>query len=37
MIYSDRQCNYPHRIYGTWWLTQFRGGAWSRRRPTTRR
>jgi nitrate/nitrite transport system substrate-binding protein len=24
MIYSDRQCNYPHQIYGTWWLTQFR-------------
>jgi nitrate/nitrite transport system substrate-binding protein len=24
MIYSSRNCNYPHRIYGTWWLTQFR-------------
>ena len=24
MIYSDRQCNYPQPIYGTWWLTQFR-------------
>jgi nitrate/nitrite transport system substrate-binding protein len=24
MIFSERQCNYPHRIYGTWWLTQFR-------------
>lgn len=24
MIYSDRQCNYPHAIFGTWWLTQFR-------------
>ena len=24
MIYSDRDCNYPHAIYGTWWLTQFR-------------
>src|SRR5829696_2181585 len=24
MIYSERQCNYPHQIYGTWWLTQFR-------------
>ena len=24
MIYSDRQCNYPHQIYGTWWLTRFR-------------
>jgi nitrate/nitrite transport system substrate-binding protein len=24
MIYSSRNCNYPHRIYATWWLTQFR-------------
>src|SRR5437870_1869529 len=24
MIFHDRQCNYPHQIYGTWWLTQFR-------------
>jgi nitrate/nitrite transport system substrate-binding protein len=24
MIYSDRQCNYPHSIFGVWWLTQFR-------------
>ena len=24
MIYSDRQTNYPHRIFATWWLTQFR-------------
>jgi nitrate/nitrite transport system substrate-binding protein len=24
MIFSDRQCNYPHAIFGTWWLTQFR-------------
>jgi nitrate/nitrite transport system substrate-binding protein len=24
MIFSERQCNYPHAIYGTWWLTQFR-------------
>jgi nitrate/nitrite transport system substrate-binding protein len=24
MIFSDRQCNYPHQIYATWWLTQFR-------------
>src|SRR5918993_3408852 len=22
MIYSDRQTNYPHQIYGKWWLTQ---------------
>jgi nitrate/nitrite transport system substrate-binding protein len=24
MIFSDRHCNYPHRIFGVWWLTQFR-------------
>ncbi len=24
MIFSDRQCNYPQRIFATWWLTQFR-------------
>jgi nitrate/nitrite transport system substrate-binding protein len=24
MIFSDRQTNYPHRIFATWWLTQFR-------------
>ena len=24
MIFSDRQCNYPQPIFGTWWLTQFR-------------
>src|SRR5207237_4404088 len=24
MVYSDRTCNYPHEIYGTWYLTQFR-------------
>jgi nitrate/nitrite transport system substrate-binding protein len=24
MIYSDRNCNYPHAIYGTWFMTQFR-------------
>jgi nitrate/nitrite transport system substrate-binding protein len=24
MIYSNRQCNYPQRIFATWWLTQFR-------------
>jgi len=24
MIFSNRDCNYPQRIYGTWWLTQFR-------------
>jgi len=24
MIYSSRNCNYPHQIYGKWWLSQFR-------------
>ena len=24
MIFSNRNCNYPHQIYGKWWLTQFR-------------
>ena len=24
MIFSTRNCNYPHQIYGKWWLTQFR-------------
>lgn len=24
MIFSSRNCNYPHHIYATWWLTQFR-------------
>jgi len=24
MIFSSRACNYPQRIYATWWLTQFR-------------
>ena len=24
MIFSNRDCNYPHQIYGNWWLTQFR-------------
>jgi len=24
MIFSNRDCNYPQRIFGTWWLTQFR-------------
>jgi len=24
MIFSNRGCNYPQRVYGTWWLTQFR-------------
>ena len=24
MIYSQRNANYPHQIYGKWWLTQLR-------------
>jgi len=24
MIFSSRDCNYPHRAFGVWWLTQFR-------------
>ena len=24
MVFSDRQTNYPQRIYGKWWLSQFR-------------
>jgi nitrate/nitrite transport system substrate-binding protein len=24
MIFSNRNCNYPHQIYAKWWLTQFR-------------
>src|SRR6187549_1251916 len=24
MIYSSRNCNYPHQIYAKWWLSQFR-------------
>src|SRR5687767_15906442 len=24
MIYSDRNCNFPHPAFATWWLTQFR-------------
>jgi nitrate/nitrite transport system substrate-binding protein len=24
MIFSSRDCNYPQRVFGTWWLTQFR-------------
>ena len=24
MIYSNRNTNYPHQIYGKWWLTQLR-------------
>jgi nitrate/nitrite transport system substrate-binding protein len=28
MIFSSRDCNYPHRIYATWWLTHSAAGAW---------
>jgi nitrate/nitrite transport system substrate-binding protein len=24
MVFSSRNTNYPHQIYGKWWLTQFR-------------
>jgi nitrate/nitrite transport system substrate-binding protein len=24
MVYSNRAANYPHQIYGKWWLSQFR-------------
>jgi nitrate/nitrite transport system substrate-binding protein len=24
MVFSQRNCNYPHQIYATWWLTQLR-------------
>ena len=24
MVFSNRNANYPHRIYATWWLTQLR-------------
>jgi nitrate/nitrite transport system substrate-binding protein len=24
MTFSNRDCNYPHRAFGVWWLTQFR-------------
>src|SRR6266513_2850781 len=24
MIFSDRQCNYPQKAFGLWWLSQFR-------------
>jgi nitrate/nitrite transport system substrate-binding protein len=24
MIFADRNCNYPHPAFATWWLTQFR-------------
>jgi nitrate/nitrite transport system substrate-binding protein len=24
MVFSDRDCNYPHAAFGAWWLSQFR-------------
>jgi nitrate/nitrite transport system substrate-binding protein len=24
MIFSDRECNFPQKTFGLWWLTQFR-------------
>jgi nitrate/nitrite transport system substrate-binding protein len=24
MIFNDRNCNYPQKTFGMWWLTQFR-------------
>jgi nitrate/nitrite transport system substrate-binding protein len=24
MVFSDRDCNYPHAAFGMWWLSQFR-------------
>jgi nitrate/nitrite transport system substrate-binding protein len=24
MVFSDRECNYPHAAFGMWWLSQFR-------------
>ena len=24
MIFSDRECNYPLKTFGYWWLSQFR-------------
>jgi nitrate/nitrite transport system substrate-binding protein len=24
MVFSDRDCNYPHSAFGMWWLSQFR-------------
>jgi nitrate/nitrite transport system substrate-binding protein len=33
MIYSDRNTNYPHQIYGKWWLSQFRRWGMVRQAP----
>jgi nitrate/nitrite transport system substrate-binding protein len=33
MIFSNRNANYPHQIYGQWWLTQFRRWGMVKTRP----
>ena len=33
MIFSQRGCNYPHQIYGTWWLTQLRRWGFTKTAP----
>jgi nitrate/nitrite transport system substrate-binding protein len=33
MVFSDRNTNYPHRIYGRWWLSQFRRWGMARTAP----
>jgi nitrate/nitrite transport system substrate-binding protein len=33
MIFSNRGCNYPHQIYGKWWLTQLRRWGLTRTAP----
>jgi nitrate/nitrite transport system substrate-binding protein len=33
MIYSQRNSNYPHQIYGKWWLTQLRRWGFTRGAP----
>ena len=33
MIFSNRGCNYPHQIYGKWWLSQFRRGGMAKASP----
>jgi nitrate/nitrite transport system substrate-binding protein len=33
MIFSSRNANYPHQIYATWWLTQFRRWGMARTAP----
>lgn len=33
MIFSDRQCNYPQKTFGYWWLTQFRRWGMAKQEP----